>query len=191
MQTTNRPQNNPQSVQRTCLILLPRANHIFVSNFADKHCPWLGTDHYRKVRRRKGGGQKACKEEWREKNSAKERGRKIIPAEWIALSGLQIVPAWRTHWQPLNTAVLISLSWWKSHSPPKGARPLGTRMGSFAIKQAAHTVFWKPRQIEVISQLICINDDCGHRCAHLWRNVISPHLPSSKIKVGQKSSWRC
>ena len=71
---------------------------------------------------------------------------------------------------------------WKKNPPEEihGLKVIKKHMtaillGSFAIKQAAHTVLWKPRNIGVIiSQLICINDDCGPRCAYPWRNIISP-----------------
>jgi len=47
-----------------------------------------------------------------EKNRAKEKWRKKVPAEWIAPSALL---AWRAPWQPLSTAVLISWYWCNTH----------------------------------------------------------------------------
>ena len=47
----------------------------------------------------------------KQKKSGKKKWRQI-PAKWIALSGLQTVPAWMAIWQPPFTAVLISWSWW-------------------------------------------------------------------------------
>ena len=41
-------------------------------------------------------------------NRAKLKWRIKIPAEWVALSGLQTVPSWMAAWQPLYTAILIS-----------------------------------------------------------------------------------
>ena len=132
-----------------------------------------------------------------------------ISAEWIALSGLQTVLAWMATWQPLYTAVLISLSWCNPHWPgflynyESGHFSLSrlihfvpsnlimdtvakiacrkTLMDNHSLKVIKKTMFYKQpsclicwqlsKHIPCFSQLICINDDCGHRCAHPWRTV--------------------